>query len=100
MDRSVVRIGDLARILCVEDHVIRFWEKEFKIKGQRSPGGQRYYTDEDVELFQRIKHLLYEQHFTIAGARKLLRKKQHHSSDRYATLIHIRQQLQRIIESL
>ena len=66
------RIGDLAKNLSVERFVIRFWEKEFGVKPQRSKGGQRFYQDKDMEKFARIKNLLYEEGFTIAGAKKIL----------------------------
>lgn len=66
------RIGELAQDLKVEKFVIRFWEKEFNIKSHRSPGGQRYYCEKDAALFQQIHRLLYEEGFTIAGARKFL----------------------------
>lgn len=70
------RIGELAQQLQVEKFVVRFWEKEFKLAPHRSTGGQRFYTDKDRELFLRIKKLLYEEGFTIAGARKYLENTQ------------------------
>ncbi len=66
------RIGDLAKNLAVERFVIRFWEKEFGMKPQRSKGGQRFYEYKDMEMFARIKTLLYDEGFTIAGAKKML----------------------------
>jgi len=72
MQKKQFRIGQLARELKLERFVIRFWEKEFSIKSTRSPGGQRFYTQEDVDLFTKIKRLLYEEGFTIAGAKKHL----------------------------
>ncbi|MGD1997467.1 MAG: MerR family transcriptional regulator [Candidatus Dependentiae bacterium] len=75
MAKRQFRIGELARALNVENYVVRFWEKEFKLEGTRSVGGQRFYTNDDLELFQRIKDLLYNQGFTIAGARKQLAQK-------------------------
>ena len=79
MTKKQFRIGQLAQELQVERFVIRFWEKEFKLKPTRSDGGQRFYTDTDLETFKKIKTLLYEQGFTIAGAKKALGKK---SSDK------------------
>lgn len=67
------RIGDLAKNLSVERFVIRFWEKEFGVKPQRSKGGQRFYESKDMETFARIKNLLYDEGFTIAGAKKMLK---------------------------
>jgi len=72
MQRKQFRIGDLAKQLNVERFVIRFWEKEFNLKGTRSKGGQRFYEGKDVATFEYIKDLLYKQGFTIAGAKQKL----------------------------
>lgn len=74
MQKRLFRIGDLAEKLDIEKFVIRFWEKEFNVKTHRSHGGQRFYSIEDFEQFQKIKILLYERGFTIAGAKKELCK--------------------------
>ncbi len=66
------RIGQLAKHIGVERFVIRFWEKEFCIAGDRSSGGQRFYAQKDLETFQSIKKLLYQDGFTIAGAKQQL----------------------------
>lgn len=70
MQKRKFRIGELADQLTVERFVIRFWEKEFDIKTTRSEGGQRFYSEEDFEKFKLIKELLYNQGFTITGAKK------------------------------
>jgi DNA-binding transcriptional MerR regulator len=67
-----VRIGELANLLKVEPFVIRFWEKEFELAAQRTAGGQRVYTAQQVNQFKKIKQLLYNEGFTIAGAKKML----------------------------
>lgn len=72
MQRKQFRIGDLAKQLNVERFVIRFWEKEFNLKGIRSKGGQRFYEGKDLATFEYIKDLLYKQGFTIAGAKQKL----------------------------
>jgi len=72
MSKRQFRIGDLAKELKVKKFVIRFWEKEFDLKSDRSHGGQRFYSNEDLETFLLIKDLLYAQGFTIAGAKKQL----------------------------
>jgi DNA-binding transcriptional MerR regulator len=72
MQKRKFRIGELARQLQVERFVIRFWEKEFCVKTNRSRGGQRFYDEDDLRLFSRIKELLYFKGFTIAGAKKQL----------------------------
>jgi DNA-binding transcriptional MerR regulator len=68
------RIGDLSKALQVKKFVIRFWEKEFELKSDRSEGGQRYYTKEDFDAFHTIKDLLYQQGYTIAGAKLQLKE--------------------------
>ena len=74
MQKQRFRIGELATLLQIKRFVIRFWEKEFNLKSYRSPGGQRFYTRKDVDTFQLIKKLLYQEGFTIAGAKKALNK--------------------------
>ncbi|MBI5479267.1 MAG: MerR family transcriptional regulator [Deltaproteobacteria bacterium] len=73
-DKAYFRIGEVARILGVKPYVLRYWESEFKaIRPQKSRSQQRLYRRRDVELLVRIKKLLYEERFTIAGARRKLR---------------------------
>lgn len=72
MGKRKFRIGDLARELKVKKYVVRFWEKEFELESDRSEGGQRFYTKEDLKLFSLIKDLLYNRGFTISGAKKEL----------------------------
>lgn len=72
MQKRRFRIGQLAKQLGVERFVVRFWEKEFGIKTTRSDGGQRFYSEDDLNTFTTIKTLLYEEGFTIAGAKKQL----------------------------
>lgn len=72
MSKRKFRIGDLAQELKIKKYIIRFWEKEFDLKSDRSDGGQRFYTEDDLALFVKIKQLLYKEGFTIAGARKQL----------------------------
>jgi DNA-binding transcriptional MerR regulator len=78
-DRTVklyYRIGEVASIVGVEPHVLRYWETEFRsIRPQKSRKGQRVYSRKDVDKLLRVKDLLYTQGFTIAGARKRLRER-------------------------
>ncbi len=68
------RIGEVARLLDVKPHVIRFWESEFKsLRPRKSTTGQRIFSRADVERLTAIRHLLYDQGFTIEGARRHLR---------------------------
>lgn len=76
MQKRQFRIGQLAKHLEVERFVVRFWEKEFNVKSHRSEGGQRFYEEKDVATFKKIKKLLYEDGFTITGAKKLLKQKE------------------------
>ena len=66
------RIGELSSLLEVEPHVLRYWEQEFKLRPARSPSGQRMYARRDLERLLEIKRLLYDEGYTIAGARKVL----------------------------
>jgi DNA-binding transcriptional MerR regulator len=75
MQKRQFRIGELAKHLGVEKFVVRFWEKEFNLKPSRSEGGQRFYEEKDLERLQLIKTLLYDEGFTIAGAKKVLNEK-------------------------
>src|ERR1700733_10448337 len=70
------RIGEVAGMVGVEPHVLRYWEREFRtIRPTKSAKGQRVYSRRDVENLLRVRELLYGQGFTIAGARKRLRDK-------------------------
>jgi DNA-binding transcriptional MerR regulator len=67
------RIGEVAGIVGVEPHVLRYWEREFRsIRPSKSARGQRVYSRRDVENLLRVRELLYTHGFTIAGARKQL----------------------------
>ncbi len=67
------RIGEVAGLVGVEPHVLRYWEREFRsIRPTKSARGQRVYSRRDVENLLRVRELLYTQGFTIAGARKQL----------------------------
>lgn len=75
MQKRKFRIGELAQKLELERFVVRFWEKEFSIKTKRSQGSQRFYDENDLKKFELIKQLLYEEGFTILGAKKKLKEK-------------------------
>lgn len=73
-DRLYFRIGEVSRLCRLPSYVLRFWETEFpQLKPGKSSTGQRMYRRPDVEHVLRIKKLLYEEGFTIAGARQYLR---------------------------
>lgn len=74
-DKAYFRIGEVSKILGVNTYVIRYWESEFKsIKPIRSRSDQRLYRRKDVEELLLIKRLLYQEKFTISGAKKQLMK--------------------------
>ena len=75
-DRLCFRIGDVSDLAGVEPYVLRFWETEFPmLQPKKGKSGQREYRRKDVELILQIKRLLYDQGFTIPGARKALLEK-------------------------
>jgi DNA-binding transcriptional MerR regulator len=66
-------IGEVAELCLVKPHVLRYWEQEFpQLKPVKRRGNRRYYQRHDVELVRQIRSLLYEQGFTIGGARQRL----------------------------
>ena len=73
-DKLYFKIGEVADIVGVEAYVLRFWESEFPaLSPKKTDSGHRVYRKKDVETVVRIKELLYERGYTIAGARKRLR---------------------------
>ncbi len=75
-DKLYFKVGEVSAITGVPAYVLRFWETEFKrIKPKRTPSGHRLYRKIDVELILKIKHLLYDEKFTIRGAKQHLRAK-------------------------
>lgn len=73
-DKLYFRIGDVARICEVPAYVLRFWESEFpQLKPNKGGTGQRLYRRKDVEVALRIKTLLYDQGYTIPGARQVFK---------------------------
>jgi DNA-binding transcriptional MerR regulator len=72
-DRLYFRIGDVARICAVEPYVLRFWETQFPtLKPNKGGTGQRLYRRREVELALRIKQLVHQEGYTLAGARQAL----------------------------
>ncbi len=73
-DRNFKTIGEVSSELGIPPYVLRFWESKFHIiKPHKRKGGHRYYSIKDVEKIKEIKRLLYEEGFTIKGAKKFLR---------------------------
>jgi DNA-binding transcriptional MerR regulator len=109
-DKLYFRIGEVASLCRLPAYVLRFWETEFpQLKPVKSSTGQRMYRRRDVESVVRIKKLLYEDGFTIAGARVQLREET--KSDRTQSALpfpmspsvnvaHMRHELQQILHIL
>ena len=73
-ERLYYRIGEVSRITGLKPHVLRYWESEFRvIKPHKEGSFQRLYRRKDLDLILKIKKLLYEDGFTIAGAKKKIR---------------------------
>ncbi len=72
-DKSLFRIGEVSRLTATKTFVLRYWETEFPtLQPVKSPSGHRLYRREDIETVFEIKRLLYDEGFTIVGARKHL----------------------------
>jgi DNA-binding transcriptional MerR regulator len=73
-DKSLFRIGEVSRLTSTKPFVLRYWETEFPmLQPVKSPKGHRLYRREDINTVFTIKRLLYDEGFTIAGARRHLR---------------------------
>lgn len=73
-DKSLFRIGEVSRLTSTKPFVLRYWETEFPmLQPVKSPKGHRLYRRDDIETVFTIKRLLYDEGFTIAGARRHLR---------------------------
>jgi DNA-binding transcriptional MerR regulator len=85
-ERLYYRIGEVSRITGLKTHVLRYWESEFRIIRPHKVGSlQRLYRKRDLEVILKIKKLLYEEGFTIAGAKKKIRdleRVEHHRPKR------------------
>ena len=106
-ERLYYSISEVARITGLEPYVLRYWEKEFPIlKPKKNRGGNRIYTERDIELVNRIKHLRSKEKLTIAGARtKLMMKRpgedktaMHHSGKARTLIGRIRKDIEDLLE--
>ncbi|MBW2306209.1 MAG: MerR family transcriptional regulator [Deltaproteobacteria bacterium] len=105
-DKLYFKIGEVSQIARVEPYVLRYWESEFSMmRPTRSRARQRLYHRRDVELILEIKRLLYEEKFTISGAKKKLLESRRTQAEKgtgqpadshQAILQHIRKELQEI----
>jgi len=103
------RIGDISRQLNIPAYVLRYWESEFpELKPEKSASGQRYYTDQDVEIIKRIAQLRYQEKLTLSGTKRKLRSAdQPHDShqsvlteDLKKSLLSVKNCLQEILSAL
>jgi DNA-binding transcriptional MerR regulator len=110
-DKLFYRIGDVSEITGIKPHILRYWEAEFSVLHPRkNDAGQRVYERRDVELIIEIKKLLYEQRYTISGAKKFLARQHRQvskkslspkpSSDMSAALHMCRQELRDLLSLL
>ena len=75
--KSFFKIGEVAKLLGVKPHVIRYWESEFpSIRPKKNPSGQRIYAKADIEAIVEIKNLLYNERYTISGAKQMLARQE------------------------
>jgi len=80
-EKIYFKIGEVCELVGVQAHVLRYWETEFSmLSPQKNKSGQRSYRRRDVEIALRIKQLLYNEMFTIAGAKKKLQAEQRDGS--------------------
>jgi len=96
-EKLFYKIGEVSRITGLEPYVLRFWESEFPaLHPQKNSGNQRLYTPKDIETVVRIKRMLYEEGFTISGAKRRLSSK----DDRKNVLERVRKELQGVLTLL
>jgi len=80
-EKLFFKIGEVCELVGEEAHVLRYWESEFPMLApQKSRSGQRTYRRKDIEILMRIKELLRDEGFSIAGAKKKLASEMRHSS--------------------
>ena len=81
-EKAFFRIGEVSRITATKPFVLRYWETEFPmLQPVKSPKGHRLYRRQDIETVLKIKRLLYDEGFTIAGARRHLREQSGNGND-------------------
>lgn len=74
-DKLFYKIGEVAKITSVEPYVLRYWESEFNFKLSKSKNKQRLYQKKDIETVEKVKKLLYQERYTIEGAKKKLKER-------------------------
>jgi DNA-binding transcriptional MerR regulator len=96
-DKLFFSIGEVSELTGLKPYVLRYWESEFNLlKPEKDKGGQRRYRKKDIELILKIKELLYTELYTIAGAKRALRK----TIDKRNLLDELKKELKEIAEML
>ncbi|MEW6094979.1 MAG: MerR family transcriptional regulator [bacterium] len=76
-DKLFFSIGEVSQLTGIKQYILRYWESEFNLLSpEKTNTGQRRYRKRDIELILKIKDLLYKEGYTIAGAKRQLRKKE------------------------
>ena len=102
-DRLYFRIGEVSAITGVPPYVLRYWESEFPaLQPRKSGGGQRLYRKRDVAMILEIKRLLYQERYTVAGARRRLTEREERARrlEARAALQRLRAGLEGILKQL
>jgi DNA-binding transcriptional MerR regulator len=104
-ESRLYKIGEVCKIADVQPYVLRYWETEFPaLAPNKSGGGQRLYTQHEIDIILRIKQLLYSEGFTIAGAKKKLEGEPESpgrpKKDLTRALLHVRDELRAILAML
>ncbi len=102
LNKRYLTISEASKECAIKPHVLRYWEKEFPTLRPERRAGRRYYQDQHLQLILKIKRLLYEQGFTIAGARRYLASNEARQQQRYEhqTLRSLRLELEDILKQL
>lgn len=95
-------ISEVAEFTDLEAHVLRYWETEFEqLQPKKNRAGNRVYTDRDIAVVERIRHLLRDEKYTIEGARQVLaREREAGSEDTREALTDLRAFLEKVLHSL
>lgn len=107
-DKLFFTIGEVSEITGIKPYILRYWETEFKsLKPQKNTGGQRrLYRQKDIKLILYIKQLLYEEKYTIIGAKKKLKDEKgvqlelFQDDPKAATLLKLKTQLKSLLDYL
>lgn len=97
-DKLYYSISEVEKITGIRQYVLRFWEKEFALlKPKKNKAGNRSYQQKDIDLINQIKHLLYEEGYTIEGAKSRLRNLRH---DTLGPLVAEKMRLQNLLSEI